>query len=193
VLRTGFNPTRSTSPCYNPIHTCNIQWYTKYTKKSKHCEMDPVRQNPIQRTVRSVHRRVCALHCAQLLHTILQRTDLIIFPLTLQTITIAPMMSIWGKGVAFQHTNAPHRSDNVVYQSYSNHTALITAHISTIPRWNSHSVVTNKQWVHVSKWSQLILTIIPVQPQTWTVAQICAKPSSHSEAALMTNRYPKVS
>ena len=43
--------------------------------------MDPVRQNPIQRTVRSVH--VCALHCAQLLRTILHRTDLIIFPLTL--------------------------------------------------------------------------------------------------------------
>ena len=43
---------------------------------------------------------VCiALHCAQLLHTILHRTDLIIFPLTLQTITVAPMMSIWGKGV----------------------------------------------------------------------------------------------
>jgi len=41
---------------------------------------------------------MCALHCAQLLHTILHRTDLIIFPLTLQTITIAPMMSIWGKG-----------------------------------------------------------------------------------------------
>jgi len=30
---------------------------------------------------------VCALHCAQLLRTILHRTDLIIFPLTLQTIT----------------------------------------------------------------------------------------------------------
>jgi len=41
---------------------------------------------------------VCALHCAQLLHTLLHRTDLIIFPLTLYTITIAPMMSIWGKG-----------------------------------------------------------------------------------------------
>jgi len=40
---------------------------------------------------------VC-IHCAQLLHTILHRTDLIIFPLTLQRITIAPMMSIWGKG-----------------------------------------------------------------------------------------------
>jgi len=54
--------------------------------------MGPVRQNPIQRTVRSVH--MCALHCAQLLHTILHRTDVIIFPLTLQTITIAPMMSV---------------------------------------------------------------------------------------------------
>jgi len=63
--------------------------------------MGPVRQNPIQRTVRSVH--VCALHCAQLLHTILHRTDLIIFPPTLQTITIAPVMSIWGKGDSFLH------------------------------------------------------------------------------------------
>ena len=51
--------------------------------------MGPVRQNPIQRTVRSVH--MCALHCAQLLHTILHRTDLIIFPLAFQTITIAPI------------------------------------------------------------------------------------------------------
>ena len=41
---------------------------------------------------------MCALHCAQLLHTILHRTDLTIFPLNLQTIIIAPMMSIWGKG-----------------------------------------------------------------------------------------------
>jgi len=59
-----------------------------------------VRQNPIQRTVRSVQcSYVCAVHCVQLLHTILHRTDLIIFPLALQTITITPMMSIWGKGV----------------------------------------------------------------------------------------------
>ena len=41
---------------------------------------------------------VCAVHCVQLLHTILHRTDLIIFPLALQTITIAPMMCIWGRG-----------------------------------------------------------------------------------------------
>jgi len=25
VLRIGFNPTRSTSPCYKPTHACNIQ------------------------------------------------------------------------------------------------------------------------------------------------------------------------
>ena len=42
---------------------------------------------------------VCASHCAQLLRTILHRTELIIFSLTLQTITIAPMTSIWGNGV----------------------------------------------------------------------------------------------
>jgi len=71
--------------------------YNTYKNESKHSEMGPVRQNPIQRPVRSVH--VCALHCPQLLHTILHRTDLIIFPLTLEIITIAPMMSIWGKGV----------------------------------------------------------------------------------------------
>jgi len=67
-----------------------------HKNESQHSEMGPVRQNPIHRTVRSVH--MCALHCAQLLHTILHRTDLIIFPLALQTIAIAPMMSIWGKG-----------------------------------------------------------------------------------------------
>ena len=38
---------------------------------------------------------MCAVHCVQLLHTILHRTDLIIFSLALQT--TAPMMSIWGK------------------------------------------------------------------------------------------------
>ena len=77
------------------MHTTHSN--TQYKNESRHTEMGPVRQNPIQRIVRSVH--VCTLHCAQLLHTILHRTDLIIFPLTLQTITIAPMMSIWGTGV----------------------------------------------------------------------------------------------
>ena len=66
--------------------------------------MGPVRQNPIQRTVRSVQcSYVCAVYCVQLLQTILHRTDLIIFPLALQTITTAPMMSIWGKGWSALH------------------------------------------------------------------------------------------
>jgi len=43
---------------------------------------------------------VCARHYAQLLHKILHRTDLIIFPLTLKTIIITPMMSVSGKGHA---------------------------------------------------------------------------------------------
>jgi len=46
--------------------------------------MGPVRQNPIQRTA-IVYSYVCASHCAQLLHTILHRTDLTVSPLTLQT------------------------------------------------------------------------------------------------------------
>jgi len=50
--------------------------------------MGPVRQNPIQRTVRSIHMCV-PVHCA-----ILHRTDLIIFPLALQTVTTVPMMSV---------------------------------------------------------------------------------------------------
>jgi len=54
--------------------------------------MGQVRQNPITELL--VCSYVCAVHCAQLLHTILHRTDLIVFPLTLQTITTAPMMSI---------------------------------------------------------------------------------------------------
>jgi len=51
--------------------------------------MGPVRQNPIQGTVRSVVLCIALVE----LHTILHRTDLIISPLTLQTITVAPMMS----------------------------------------------------------------------------------------------------
>ena len=45
-----------------------------YKNESTHSEMGPTRQNPIQRTVISVH--VYAAHCAQLLRTILNRTDL---------------------------------------------------------------------------------------------------------------------
>jgi len=56
-----------------------------------------MRQNPIHRTVRSVH--VCAVHCVQLLHTILHRRDLIIFPLTLQKIIRS------NEHVMFRHTD----------------------------------------------------------------------------------------
>jgi len=81
VLRTGFSPTRSTSPCYNPItHACNTQWYTiqKWNMSTvKWAQWDKTQSKELL-----VCSCVCALHCAQLLHTILHRTDLIVFPLT---------------------------------------------------------------------------------------------------------------
>jgi len=58
------------------MHTTHTN--TPYNNESKYSEMGPVRQIPIQRTLRSVH--VCVLHCAQLLQTTLHRTDLIISP-----------------------------------------------------------------------------------------------------------------
>jgi len=45
-----------------------------------HSEMDPVWQNPIQRTTNCSSK--CAYDCAQLQYTIQHRTVLIIFPLT---------------------------------------------------------------------------------------------------------------
>jgi len=54
------------------VHLTVLQAYTCiqyiYKNESKHREMGPVRQNPIQRTVRSVHMCVhCTVHncCAQ--------------------------------------------------------------------------------------------------------------------------------
>jgi len=55
------------------MHTVYNNTYNTRKNKSKHSEMGPMRQNPIQTTVRSVHN-VCASHCAQLLYTILHRT-----------------------------------------------------------------------------------------------------------------------
>jgi len=52
-----------------------------HKNESKHSEMGAVRQNPNQRTVSLFMCVQCALHCAKWLHTILHRTDLIIFPL----------------------------------------------------------------------------------------------------------------
>jgi len=62
VLRIGFNPARSTLPCYNTTHACN-----RYTKMNLSTVKWP-RQNPIQRTVRSVHMCVrCTVYncCTQ--------------------------------------------------------------------------------------------------------------------------------
>ena len=58
----GFNPIRSTPPCsrwYNNYAVWNkkTQIHTN-TNKSMHSEMCPVRQNPIQRTVRTAHLSV---------------------------------------------------------------------------------------------------------------------------------------
>ena len=77
VLRIWINPTRSTSPCYNnytfiqKIHT-----FTYIHKNaSKHSEMGPVRQNPIQRTV-SLFICVCIALCTIVAHNIAQnRSD----------------------------------------------------------------------------------------------------------------------
>ena len=78
VLRIGFNPTRSTSPCYNnytfmqytviqKIHTFTYIHKNEY----KHSEMGPVKQNPIQRTV-SLFICVCIALCTIVAHNIAQ-------------------------------------------------------------------------------------------------------------------------
>jgi len=43
-----------------------------YKNESKHSEMGPVRQNPIQRTVRSVHMCECIALCTIVAHNIAQ-------------------------------------------------------------------------------------------------------------------------
>ena len=67
VLRIGFNPTKSTSPCYKATHAYN----TQYKNESKHSEMGPVRQNPIQRTV-SLFICVWIALCTIVAHNIAQ-------------------------------------------------------------------------------------------------------------------------
>ena len=60
VQGSGFSPTRSTPPCYNT--TTHMQYDNINTKAQTwtqmHSEMGPVRQNPIQRTVRTAHLSV---------------------------------------------------------------------------------------------------------------------------------------
>ena len=66
------NPTRSTSLCYKAklsMHTTHSN--TRYKNESKHSEMGPVRQNPIQRTV-SLFICVCIALCTIVVHNIAQ-------------------------------------------------------------------------------------------------------------------------
>jgi len=90
--------------------------------------MGPARQNPISRELLGLFICVCIAR-AQLLHTILHRTDLIIFPLTLQTITIAPMMSIWGKGGVTYVTRCWHCSGHAIKIP---HTHTVTSYTTLI-------------------------------------------------------------
>jgi len=73
-------------------YACIQHTVIQYKNESKHSEMGPVRQNPIQRTVSLF---ICACKhalCTIVAHNIAQnRPDS--FPLTLQTIITAPMMS----------------------------------------------------------------------------------------------------
>jgi len=65
------------------------------------------------------------------LHTILHRTDLIVFPLTLQTITTSPMMSIWGKGGFTRYNQLSNRlynrCDNHVERTATVHSTVLNA------------------------------------------------------------------
>jgi len=74
------------------MHTVYNNTHNTCKNESKHSEIGPVRQNPIQRTV-SLFMCVCITLCTIVAHSIAQnRPDS--FPLTLQTITTALMMSI---------------------------------------------------------------------------------------------------
>jgi len=72
----GFNPTRSTSPCYS-THACN----STCTKMNQCTEKWAQRHKSQSREWLCLFICVCIALC-----TILHRTDLIIFPLILQTI-----------------------------------------------------------------------------------------------------------
>jgi len=92
VLRIRLQSYQVHFTCYSILqhNKHKVYTYTKhttytYTNESKHGEMGPVRQNPIQRpSFRSVRVRA-TVHCivhVQLLHTTLHRTNQIFCPLT---------------------------------------------------------------------------------------------------------------
>jgi len=81
-----------------------MQYETKHTKytqintnKSTHSEMGPVRQNPIQRTVRTAHLSVLMSDCtASVRNTTQNSSDNL--PSYLQTNIITRMLSVGGQG-----------------------------------------------------------------------------------------------
>jgi len=86
---------------------------------------------------------VCALHYAQLLRTILHRTDLIIFPHTLQAITTAAVMSIWGKGcVVDVHWRIRIKSASSIWQQCTGNRSLSA--------WRLTCIFASSFWTWVS-------------------------------------------
>jgi len=93
------------------MHTTHSN--TQYKNESKHSEMGPVRQNPIQRTV-SLFICVCASYCAQLLHTVLHRTDLIVFPLPSRQSPLLGWCLFEGRGDIGAFYNITKNQDNPI-------------------------------------------------------------------------------
>jgi len=89
--------------------------------------MDPVRRNPIHRTVTNCLSK-CAYDCEQLQYTIQHRTVLIIFPLTsMQTTIIAQMLSIGVKGCV----NGGNRSSVIRLTRSTNSKEVSTGRLAT--------------------------------------------------------------
>ena len=112
----GFNPTRSTPPCYS--NTTHMQ-YGKINKntsintnESRHSEMGPVRQNLIQRTVRTAHL-VCLWLCTTAAHNTAQ-TSSDNLPSYLHAILIVQLLSIREGGFTRDVTKFKFEFDNVL-------------------------------------------------------------------------------
>ena len=93
--RIGFNPTRSTSPCYNPTRACNIQWYTITCTEMNVSTVKWAQWDKTQsRDLLGLFICVRIAQCTIVVHNIAQnRPDNFLFypPDNHQ-------MSIWGKG-----------------------------------------------------------------------------------------------
>jgi len=110
---------------------------------------------------------VCAVHCVQLLHTILHRTDLIIFPLTLQTITIVRWCLFKGKGGG----GAAGGERNILQQiHHARHGCCWKCDIKRGCPWKTHSGNPNH-------WHDLIT---PLSLKSTSPLNVCSS-SVHSE------------